>query len=342
MFSEPQNTGSHVLCYNFQIAQEPVFKEETRPPFLTHEYEENGVLYCATQTENRLYWYTYVLNNPLVYTDPTGQKFNPFGWFDNLMQWVNDNTTGVRQTMVDAGIPSFGAGYNSHYGGGFYVGNNPMYYPGYENRIATGQQGISNQVAGFSGLRGGTDLRLTTQFEPFAESPLANGVAPLSGYALSVVGVSGSVASNIDGTFRLFKSGSFSPGYYSSGWSSGNQYIKNLYSVSKVGSRVSSGASVLSTGMAYNKILRGNQTAITYADATVGTLGLSASAASYFTGVQIPVVGKFVAVYGAARLGWDIGWNLGIRYGPSTWFKPRQPKSRALEYMREHGMLDDY
>lgn len=136
------------------------------------------------------------------------------------------------------------------------------------------------------------------------------------GNIASSVGFVGSVASNIDGTFRLAKSGSFSPGYYSSGWSTGNQYVKNLYSVSKVGSQVSTGASVLTTGMAYNEILNGNAQPITYADAGVGTLGLSASIASYFSGAQIPGVGFFVAIYGSARIGWDIGASLAPKYGP--------------------------
>jgi hypothetical protein len=145
----------------------------------------------------------------------------------------------------------------------------------------------------------------------------------------------------MDGTFRLTKGGTFSPKYYSSGWKGGSPARIATYNISKIGTRVSTGASILTTGMAYNEILNGNPQPITYADATVGTIGLSASAASYFSGAQIPGVGYFVAIYGAARLGWDIGWNLGVRYGPSTWFKSKQPESRVLEYMRQSGMLDD-
>jgi len=38
-------------------------------------YEENGVLYCASGTQKGVYCYTYCLNNPLHYTDPSGNGF---------------------------------------------------------------------------------------------------------------------------------------------------------------------------------------------------------------------------------------------------------------------------
>ena len=136
-----------------------------------------------TQSYNR---YSYALNNPLIYTDPTGNKWrwgNPFYHFNKaatkVMDWVNRKLQPVSDAMVDVGVPSFGAGYNSTYGGGFYVGNNPMYYPGYEKRIATGQQGISNQVAGFSGMggepSGSGDIAFNQQF--VGQSPLAQNIA---------------------------------------------------------------------------------------------------------------------------------------------------------------------
>jgi RHS repeat-associated protein len=71
-----------------------------------------------SQSYNR---YSYALNNPLKFTDPTGEKlkwpkfewFNAIpviGQFDYLMQFINDNTTKTRQKMVNAGVPNFGAG----------------------------------------------------------------------------------------------------------------------------------------------------------------------------------------------------------------------------------------
>jgi hypothetical protein len=141
-----------------------------------------------------------------------------------------------------------------------------------------------------------------------------------------VIGVAGDGVSLSKGTFRLTKSGLFSPGYYSSGWRTGNQYVKNLYSVSKVGRGVGNGADLLGTGIAYYQIANGTQQPITYVDAGVGTAGIIASGASYFYGVQIPVVGEFVAVYGAARLTWDVFYNLGANYGPTNWYGTNNDK----------------
>ncbi|RKD92654.1 FG-GAP-like repeat-containing protein [Mangrovibacterium diazotrophicum] len=65
-----------------------------------------------TQSFNR---YSYCLNNPLKFTDPSGNKWkwkwlNPMHWFSEGMQWVNDNTEGVRNKMSDIGIPDFSVG----------------------------------------------------------------------------------------------------------------------------------------------------------------------------------------------------------------------------------------
>jgi murein DD-endopeptidase MepM/ murein hydrolase activator NlpD len=48
-------------------------------------YEENGVLYCATATENGVYCYSYARNNPLHYIDPTGQKISGFNAWSMIM-----------------------------------------------------------------------------------------------------------------------------------------------------------------------------------------------------------------------------------------------------------------
>ncbi len=77
---------------------------------------------------------------------------------------------------------------------------------------------------------------------------------------------------------------------------------------------------VVTTGMSYYDIAKGDSQPITYVDAGVGTMGILASGASYFYGVQIPLVGEVVAIYGTLRLTWDVSFNLGIHYGPSTWY----------------------
>ncbi len=67
--------------------------------------------------------YAYCLNNPLIYTDPTGYKWkwkylNPVYWMSEGMQWINDNTTGLREAMVDIGVPDFMIGVNYNGGAG--------------------------------------------------------------------------------------------------------------------------------------------------------------------------------------------------------------------------------
>lgn len=75
MFSEAQYTDTEILIYTYFIDQEPAQEEEKPASYPTHVYEENGVYYCASATQNGVYWYTYCLNNPLIYTDPDGEWF---------------------------------------------------------------------------------------------------------------------------------------------------------------------------------------------------------------------------------------------------------------------------
>ncbi len=288
-----------------------------------------------SQSYNR---YSYCLNNPLKFTDYSGESWKSFwrgvgNWMtrNNIQFQVGVNISG-NGTIPFAGI----SGPN----------NFSVSTQNFVKQPTAGIQSINQQIAMFSRMSTGVSPEWNMPMQQFVgESPLAGGVASSSGTifgnVISSVGLTGYTVSDMDGTFRLVKSGSFSPGYYASGWSSGNQYVKNLYNASKFGTRLSTGASVITTGMAYNEIINGNPFTITYVDATVGTIGLTASGVYYLSGAQIPGVGVFVAAYGATRIGWDIGWNLGILYGPSTWFRSKQPNSRVLEYMREKGMLDN-
>jgi len=102
MFSVPQYS-SELQQYDYFVMQEPVFEEKIEEPVFTHVYEEKGVLYCASSTSKGVYWYTYVMNNPLRFTDPSGYylekayeeaelrrgqggsssgSWDPFGWLN--------------------------------------------------------------------------------------------------------------------------------------------------------------------------------------------------------------------------------------------------------------------
>ena len=98
-------------------------------------------------------------------------------------QGVNDKTPKFRQKMVDAKIPAFGAGYNTNFGQFHYINNSGNIYPGLENKIASGQQGISNQIAGFSGLGMPADDNWSAPTSQFVgQSPLAQKTTERSGW----------------------------------------------------------------------------------------------------------------------------------------------------------------
>jgi len=64
-------------------------------------------------------------------------------------------------------------------------------------------------------------------------------------------------------------------------------------------------------------------------------------ATSVGTNVIGRAVGRFVPYAGWAITAWDVGWYLGENYGPSTWFAPEPPGSEVYDYMRENGMIDE-
>ncbi len=102
-------------------------------------------------------------------------------------------------------------------------------------------------------------------------------------------------------------------GTVETGWTSANPILKNI---SKVGYYANTSASVLTTGYGYYKIAKGDAQTLDYIDTEVGTVGLGIDFASYYYGLEIPLVGEFVAIYGTARLGWDFGCMMGKKYGP--------------------------
>ena len=68
--------------YNYYVTCNYVFDEPKPVIENSYTYEENSVLYCATATEKGVYCYTYCRNNPLHYTDPTGNKLK---WWQGLL-----------------------------------------------------------------------------------------------------------------------------------------------------------------------------------------------------------------------------------------------------------------
>ena len=117
--------------WSYTLSSEPALFADRG--FTSHEYLEdfklynmNGRLYDPvvgrflspdpfvqapdfSQNFNR---YSYCLNNPLKYTDPSGYKWDwrwliPIFQFDDLMQLINDKTPKLRQKMSELNIPDF-------------------------------------------------------------------------------------------------------------------------------------------------------------------------------------------------------------------------------------------
>ena len=59
--------------YNYNVMCNYAFEEPEQVIQNGYTYEENGVLYCASGTQKGVYWYVYARNNPLSYTDPSGE-----------------------------------------------------------------------------------------------------------------------------------------------------------------------------------------------------------------------------------------------------------------------------
>jgi RHS repeat-associated protein len=85
-----------------------------------------------TQNFNR---YTYCLNNPLLFTDPSGYKWEwswhllkPWRLFQEIMELANDKTEKQREWMVNNNVPNFSVGYNSSQGPFHSVGNGDNVY----------------------------------------------------------------------------------------------------------------------------------------------------------------------------------------------------------------------
>ncbi|RCW38858.1 hypothetical protein [Marinilabilia salmonicolor] len=61
------------------------------------------------------------------------------------MQWLNDNTTGLREKMVDIGVPNFNAGYNTSQGSFHNIGNSGNIY---HNQLGNDYDGVVNAAIG--------------------------------------------------------------------------------------------------------------------------------------------------------------------------------------------------
>ena len=155
MFSEAQYTDTEILIYTNFVDQESVVEEEKTPSYPTRVYEENGVYYCASTTQNGVYWYVYCLNNPMVYTDPSGESilltaaiiyglfFTDLGYefqkmFSPVAVKVSPHFGSERAGIsadVSLGMPKIlPVAYRWHYGASYYTKYYDNSYSGWETR----------------------------------------------------------------------------------------------------------------------------------------------------------------------------------------------------------------
>jgi len=141
--------------------------------------------------------------------------------------------------------------------------------------------------------------------------------------SFSTAGAAGYVAGLSKSTFRItngaYNGSQFSPQIYP-GWNGGGVARISTYSISKIGSKVSTGAGIITTAMGYDEIIYGNPTSKTFFDTGVGTVG-GINAIMPFIGYKsIATIGEATSIYGLLSLSWDIGFYSGQNWGPSTWY----------------------
>ena len=96
--------------YDYCVTGNFVFEEQKPLIQCGYTYKENSVLYCTSATEKGVYCYTYCLNNPLKYTDPSGDL-----WFVPLIAMgvgmaINAASYAIQTAKSEGGITSWDNG----------------------------------------------------------------------------------------------------------------------------------------------------------------------------------------------------------------------------------------
>ncbi|MGV8138342.1 MAG: RHS repeat-associated core domain-containing protein [Mangrovibacterium sp.] len=278
-----------------------------------------------TQGFNR---YSYALNNPLKYTDPSGYTWWGHFWnwagegFDNLGDWMAKNNIQfqVGINMSGSGTVPFAnvstpngvnasVGYNIENDmlgiGTNTNGFNSFWYPSY-NYNAT----VENAYASIESTR-----------NQYTDEWYAKNKGGLDWTFYTGTGLTIAEKSLFSKEFGTWMGKDLK--FRSQSWG-GNKSTGGKFSFAKsTGNKISVAGKVISVYSMYGS----------YSKWKGGEISNE-----LFTGdMASGVAGMFGGIYGAS---WSIGWELGKNYGPSTWFAPEPQESIILEYMREHGMLN--
>jgi len=284
-----------------------------------------------TQGYNR---YSYAMNNPLRYTDPSGEfswfpfglyalfaylynshdntpkgknpgnpgnwSWNPGNWSSSFVVNVGYNTGGNWTFSGGVGNPYSPMpmlGYNTQYGAGVgmnYNGSSSMYYPGYENKVNSAIEQNANKAI--------SQARDEWAFNP---AYLTTSLTATDTYSslfhnhTTYITTRGKIA-------NIYRPNGEVNSARAANFARTSRFLKGIGVAS-------------STVMAYqgfHDITTGDAVGWDYTDAAVGSVGAISGALSLARLLTIPGVGEFVAGYSWFRL-W---FELGAQYGPSTWY----------------------
>ena len=144
-----------VMCNYVFNAPEPVIEN-------AYTYEENGVLYCASATQKGVYCYTYARNNPLMYTDPSGE----FIFFFPTFNWSAEGGFGIGLTF-GVGIPGI---INANINIGYNITQNDF-------SVGIGVTAAMNTIYASYSTQNGFSVGWTAGLTSYAGFPISSNIA---------------------------------------------------------------------------------------------------------------------------------------------------------------------
>jgi len=297
-----------------------------------------------TQNYNR---YSYCLNNPLRFTDPSGNTYKPIYWDEAI---GGGSSNGIIRTFGHFDFSGYNARADAYFaqGGYRYNATYGIYTNGLGQAVSwqTAVYGSFLNTGGFSEIndlneyvyngRGdyyGNGSYISNEngkYDIFVEVPEFQISLSAQGgggwYDNAGVYITGAVLTAEDvynnyyhnhATYFL-KNGTERTILNERGVVRNSYLARNAANISTTVKVLGTTGSALMTAQAGTKIYNGNATAWDYGDFTVGSVGTVAGAAELIGGASyaVPGVGEAVAAYSWFRLWFD----LGAQYGPSKWY----------------------
>ncbi len=268
--------------------------------------------------KNFIYGITYS-NNPMRFTDPTGYDgFDDVYLEPGMQAWVHPepdgpgggsgggDITSTTHLLAEVNIKAFGPWWDNFWSNLYLSYNSKDWYRQNNDPYLIWGSNAGNNVGGMFGPMSVSGTRKYWQ-----NMSMGGGGGNRSNIANTINNISSATSfttNAVNYTLQYTKLG----GDIGYSLSCSKAFLNSVKSLEPVGNV----ASTVTTGIAMYRIYSGDTQLINYIDATVGSVGLSAQIASYYSGIEIPYIGEFVAIYGTLRLFYDLGQT----YGPSTWY----------------------